>query len=570
MANGQRLSTAEDTILSGQLTGSDVEGNALTYTLVEGSAVKGSVTVNPDGTFTFTPDQDINGTAGFKFVANDGTTDSTPVSVLIAVSAVNDAPVANGQSASTDEDSVLSGHLAATDVEGDSLTYALVEGSATHGSVMVNADGSFTFTPDKDFNGSAQFRYTANDGTTTSEAATVTITVKSVNDAPTANGQRLSTAEDTVLSGQLTASDVEGGALTYRLVEGSAIHGSVTVNPDGSFTFTPDQDFNGTAGFKFVANDGTTDSTPVSVVITVNAVNDLPTITAPASAKTSENADLVFHGITVADVDAGDGEVTVTLSADHGTLSLDGTDGLGGLTGNNSATVSFTGTLAAVNAALDGLTFHPQANYTGAAGIGISVDDQSDSSGPAPVFRSVAVAVEALPVLEGVQIGQIVNGLPNQRSQIDRIVVTFSGGLTVHSDAAFTLIRNGAEAVPVYVAWSSDFSKATLTFDGGSLADGNYALSIDGDQLATVEGVRVDADGDHHAGGVYSADFYRFFGDVNGDRFVNGADFAAFRTAFGTSLGDPNYNAAFDVDGDGFVNGTDFAAFRTNFGGNLS
>src|SRR5437588_41951 len=83
----------------------------------------------------------------------------------------------------------------------------------------------------------------------------------------------------------------------------------------------------------------------------------------PASAKTSENADLVFHDIAVADVDAGSGAVSVTLSADHGTLSLGGTDGLGSLTGNNSATVSFTGTLALVNAALDGLTFRPDANY---------------------------------------------------------------------------------------------------------------------------------------------------------------------------------------------------------------
>ena len=71
------------------------------------------------------------------------------------------------------------------------------------------------------------------------------------------------------------------------------------------------------------------------------------------------------------------------------------------------------------------------------------------------------------------------------------------------------------------------------------------------------------------AGGDFVLNLHRLYGDVNGDRFVNGADFAPFRAAFGTTSGDPNYSAALDVNGDGFINGADFAVFRINFGSSL-
>jgi hypothetical protein len=122
---------------------------------------------------------------------------------------------------------------------------------------------------------------------------------------------------------------------------------------------------------------------------------------------------------------------------------------------------------------------------------------------------------------------------------------------------------------------------ARLTFGGslaevGSLKDGTYTLTVFGALVTGPGGLALDGDNNGVAGGdfVYGTDqslekLYRFFGDINGDRFVNGADFAFFRTAFGTSFLDPNYNAAFDVNGDGFINGADFLPFRTNFGGSI-
>jgi hypothetical protein len=306
----------------------------------------------------------------------------------------------------------------------------------------------------------------------------------------------------------------------------------------------------------------------------------LPTISAPTSAVTVVNTDLVFHTISIADVDLGNGELAVTLTTTHGTLSLGGTTGLSSLSGNNSAAVVFTGTRVAVNAALNGLTFHPAFGYSGPANVDIRADDQGhsgapDPSAPAPAFRSVAVTVTAtlIPTITDVQIGPVVAGLTNQRSRIDRIVVSFNSPITVRPDAAFGLVRNGTEVVPTTVAWSTDFAKATLTFagpnvGGGSLTDGRYRLMIDGSQLITAGGQPVDADGDGLPGGLLTANFHRLFGDVDGDGDTDFTDLAQFRLALGGPSTTPfiAYNPAFDSDGDGDVDFTDLAQFRLRLG----
>src|SRR5207247_3043133 len=150
--------------------------------------------------------------------------------------------------------------------------------------------------------------------------------------------------------------------------------------------------------------------------------------------------------------------------------------------------------------------------------------------------------------------------------------------------SAFTLTRIGGGAVTIgtvtaatvsgaMVVTLSGFSGAEAS-QGGSLNDGRYTLTALASQI-TANGQPLDGNGDGTGGDNFvfadsglttGSQLYRFYGDVNGDRFVNGTDFAPFRAAFGSGPGDPNYNAAFDVNGDGFVNGTDFAAFRGNFG----
>src|SRR5439155_24963670 len=96
-----------------------------------------------------------------------------------------------------------------------------------------------------------------------------------------------------------------------------------------------------------------------------------------------------------------------------------------------------------------------------------------------PAAQTFTLTVQAPPSVSGLQVGPVVASLPNQRSRVDRLVITFSESLAVHPDSAFSLVRVGGPAVPLTVTWNADFSKATLTFSGplvsgGSLTDGRY------------------------------------------------------------------------------------------------
>src|SRR6266540_1400630 len=188
------------------------------------------------------------------------------------------APVAVNDSYTTNEDTALG--VAApgilgndTDVDADALTASVVSTPA-NGTVTLNTlDGSFTYTPDANFNGTDSFTYQVNDGTLASNVATVTLTVTPINDAPVAANDSYTTTENTpltVAAGAILANDtdVDGGALTVSLVSGPA-NGTVTLNPDGEFTYTPAANFNGTDSFTYTANDGQADSNVATVTLTV-------------------------------------------------------------------------------------------------------------------------------------------------------------------------------------------------------------------------------------------------------------------------------------------------------------
>src|SRR5207247_2219956 len=159
--------------------------------------------------------------------ANDGAADSNVATVTLTVTAVNDAPSASGDAYSVSEDGVLNvaaaGVLANdSDIDGDPLSAVLVGGPA-NGSVTLNGNGSFTYTPNANFNGTDSFIYRANDGTLNSNVATVTLTIAAMNDAPQAASDSYAGSEDTPLvvaaSGILANdSDIEGDGLTAAIV----------------------------------------------------------------------------------------------------------------------------------------------------------------------------------------------------------------------------------------------------------------------------------------------------------------------------------------------------------------
>ena len=184
--------------------------------------------------------------------------------MTITVNEVNTAPTAGDNSYSTDEDTTLNvpapGVLGNdTDPDGDSLNAVLQSGPGD-GTLTLNSNGSFTYTPDPGFFGSDSFTYRASDGSANSNTATVTITVNEVNTAPTAGDNSYSTDEDTTLNvpapGVLgNDTDPDGDSLNAVLQSGPG-DGSLSLNSNGGFTYTPNNNFNGSDSFSYRANDG--------------------------------------------------------------------------------------------------------------------------------------------------------------------------------------------------------------------------------------------------------------------------------------------------------------------------
>jgi VCBS repeat-containing protein len=260
----------------------DADHDPLTAVLVSG-AQHGTVALDGNGSFIYTPDLNYNGPDSFMYQANDGQADSNIAFVSLIVNPVDDTPVASNDSYATNEDTVLTVNTASgvllndTDADHDPLTAVLVSG-AQHGTVALDGNGSFIYTPDLNYNGPDGFIYKAFDGSANSDVTTVLLTVDPVNDAPSAGADVYSTASRTKLiinaaTGVLqNDSDIDGNPIAAELVTPTA-HGKLTLNADGSFTYVPKGNYNGQDSFVYHATDGAADSNDITVQINVGAGN---------------------------------------------------------------------------------------------------------------------------------------------------------------------------------------------------------------------------------------------------------------------------------------------------------
>ena len=220
----------------------------------------------------------LNGSDSFTFKVNDGSADSNIATVTIGITAVNDVPSAINASVSLNEDSSVNGILPANDQDGDTLTFSIVANGSKGGAVITNpSNGAFIYTPNKDATGSDSFTFKVNDGTADSNIATVTVTINSVNDPPTAAGSSITVDENQSVSGQLTASDSDDDPLTFSIVTNSSKGSAIITSPaTGAFTYTPNKDETGSDAFTFKVNDGTVDSNIATVNVTINVINTAP------------------------------------------------------------------------------------------------------------------------------------------------------------------------------------------------------------------------------------------------------------------------------------------------------
>jgi VCBS repeat-containing protein len=463
VAANDTASTLEDTPLTVAAPGvlandTDVDSPSLTAVLVSAPA-HGTLTLNADGSFTYTPDANYNGPDSFAYKANDGQADSNVATVSLTVTAVNDAPVAANDTATTPEDTALTvaapGVLSNdTDVDSPTLTAVLVR-DPTHGSLTLNADGSFTYTPAPDYNGPDSFTYKASDGRLDSNVATVSLTVTAVNDAPVAANDAASMAEDTALTvaapGVLSNdTDVDSPTLSAVLVSSPA-HGTLTLNPDGSFTYTPNANYNGPDSFTYKANDGSLDSNVATMALTVTAVDDAPVAGNDAASTAEETAlTVAAPGVLSNDTDVDSPTLSAVLvsSPAHGTLIL-------------NADGSFT--------------YSPAANYSGADAFTYRASDGTLTSGVATVALTVT-AVDDAPVAaddaattaEDTPLTVAAPGVLGNDTDVDSPTLTAvlvsrpaHGSLTLNADGSFTYTPAAAYSGPDSFTYKA--SDGTLT-----------------------------------------------------------------------------------------------------------
>jgi uncharacterized delta-60 repeat protein len=330
---GQTFSATAPGVLANDL---DLDGDALTAILVAGPG-QGTLTLNLDGSFVYTPGAFSSGPDSFTYRNYDGIDQSEVVTVAFDI-APNMPPLATDDAFSVHEDNVLavsaSGVLANdSDPQSQPLTAVLVQGPS-RGELTLGDDGAFVYTPHANYHGSDNFTYHASDGTHTSDIALVSITVSPVNDAPVAVADSFSSDEDIALIIQIADllandSDADSDELHFALHD-QAQHGWVTVNPTGTILYTPLPDFFGVDTFRYrVLDDFGGQSAPATVTITVNPVPDAPVAVADAFTQWEDQPLTIdFTSVLANDLDPDADPLTAALLTGpaHGSLTFH-TDG---------------------------------------------------------------------------------------------------------------------------------------------------------------------------------------------------------------------------------------------------
>ncbi len=438
-ANGDAYTTAENATLNVTAPGvlgndSDPDGDPLTAVLASGPA-HGSLTLNADGSFAYTPSTHFYGSDSFTYEASDGTAQSAPATVNITVTHVNQPPTAAGDSYNTAENTAL--NVAApgvlgndSDPDGDPLT-AVLASSPAHGSLTLNADGSFVYTPSTYFYGSDSFTYEASDGTAQSAPATVNITVNHVNQAPVAVDDSYNATEDTVLTvaapGVLgNDSDPDGDSMTATLIDGPS-HGVASLNPDGSFTYTPSTNFFGSDAFTYQASDGTLQSSNATVTIHVAHVNH-PPVAVDDSLTIAENSGP--HPIDVLANDSDPDGDPLTISQVTQPLNGSVTIAAGATGVTYTATSNFYGTNSFTYTIIDGQGGAATATVTVAV-LHVAV---------APVAQDDSYQVLENDILQVPGSGVLANDTNVEAAVLTAVLVSepAHGSLTFHADGSFT------------------------------------------------------------------------------------------------------------------------------------
>jgi PKD repeat protein len=264
-AESSTLVVDEDAPAALALVASDPDGDTLGYEIVSGP--QHGMLSGEAPSLLYSPAPNYHGTDFIRFVARDGQTASAEATVEITVRPINDAPDAQGGSATTNEDTPVEVRLPASDADLDPLQYAIVT-PPVHGTLSGNAP-NLVYTPEANEHGPDSFVFQVSDGQLLSAAATVTLAVHATNDVPVAADQSLEVIQARETAVTLTATDVDGDALSYTIVIPPA-HGTLG-GAAPNLVYTSDTGYTGVDAFAFQVNDGQADSNVAAVSLSVVA-----------------------------------------------------------------------------------------------------------------------------------------------------------------------------------------------------------------------------------------------------------------------------------------------------------
>ncbi len=284
VADTQSVITNEDSAVNITLTGLDLDGDMLAFSLLDSPNYG---VLNGDLPYlTYTPNADFNGSDNFTFKVNDGLSDSSEATVNITVTSVNDPPAAIDDTAVTDEDLAVVVDVQANDNAGpaneDQTLTTTTFSNPPNGLAVINPDGTITYTPNPDYNGTDEFNYTICDSDNACITAMVTVLIDMVNDPPIAIDDSVTTLEDTSVTIDVAANDfdVDGNLDSISAIELSQpANGILVNNDDGTFHYIPELNFNGSDSFTYEICDTDDVCDDAAVNITVIPVNDNPVCT---------------------------------------------------------------------------------------------------------------------------------------------------------------------------------------------------------------------------------------------------------------------------------------------------
>ncbi|WP_338018308.1 Ig-like domain-containing protein [Vibrio navarrensis] len=266
----------------------------LTSVNVVDKPAHGSVSVTASGAIVYRPEENYFGEDSFTYtVADAAGAVSNVATVTMTVTPVNDAPMAQAQSQTLDEDKSLVITLVGSDIDNDddTLQYVITE-PVSHGVLEPLTNNSWRYTPEANFNGSDSFLFKVNDGELDSTEARVDLTVNAVNDTPTATDVSATGEEETPLTITLNGSDVEGSSLSYQVAT-APVNGSVTIMGNQA-VYTGNSNFFGQDSFTYSVSDGELTSEAALVTITLSNVNDAPVISGSPSTQVDEDSAYQF------------------------------------------------------------------------------------------------------------------------------------------------------------------------------------------------------------------------------------------------------------------------------------